>query len=189
MALQRVIMAKIAGSAGNRVVRTVGRWQSESQVSNGGRPGRNVLAGGARVELDSFVEEVSAHRYELPVVFFVEYVDAWSMWDLVERYVDGAGRVCKASSPTYEIACYSLPDGGKLASVLTRALSHRSVEARAPQEDRWFVGNALEAVYAWGTVAEQAALLCIREIRGPSWLDDQVRASLQTVPEWVPGPM
>ncbi|SIO59060.1 hypothetical protein SAMN05444166_5911 [Singulisphaera sp. GP187] len=80
----------------------------------------------------------------------------------------------------FEVYGYALPDGGHLGRHLTTA---------GPQqfgEYDQFVGRLHEAVVAWQElVAERAALIVLREVVGGLVTDEELKASLSLVPNWL----
>jgi hypothetical protein len=52
-------------------------------------------------------------------------------------------------------------------------------------EQEWLAARLREAAAGWGTVAEQYAVVVIREVLGGSTTDEEVQASLDSVPEWL----
>ena len=79
----------------------------------------------------------------------------------------------------FEIFAYALPDGGRLSRQLATA---------GPQqwtETDWFVGRLREAIGARQELAERAVVVVLRQVVQGTVLDEEVTASLKSVPDWV----
>ena len=74
---------------------------------------------------------------------------------------------------------YALPDGGHLGRHLTTAGLQQFGEYDQ------FVGRLHEAVGAWQEWAERAALIVLREVVGGLVTDEELKASLSLVPDWL----
>ena len=84
MATQRMTVAKIGGAAGAAALRSLNSLPSSLEAPrksggcNGGR-------GGTLRPLRAFLASLRANSSIPPVIFFVEYVDSWSMGDVFQR--------------------------------------------------------------------------------------------------------
>jgi hypothetical protein len=103
----------------------------------------------------------------LPIVYFSEWIDRWSMGDQVpDGFVEGR---------RYQAVC----------------LSPEQAEACAARcgnqffEQGWLASRLREAAIDSASVAERCAVVLLREVVGPTATDDDVRRSLSVVPEWL----
>jgi hypothetical protein len=166
MAAQRFTIAKLGGAAGEALLGRLSKWAATPDVR--GKTGR--LAG-----------QLRANAFTPPVLHFVEWVDLWSMSDLIERWLTPPD--CAPPLVVYwdqfELYGYRLPDGGRLARHLAGAGPQQFVESD------WFVARLREAVKAWQELVEQAAVVVLREVVDVSVADEEVIASLADVPPWL----
>jgi hypothetical protein len=155
MATQRLTVASIAGKAGATVEALFQSWRAD--------PARLDPAA-----VDRFCGQVRAHGTALPVVYFAEWVDRWLSGNLVP----GPGSV---TGRRYEATC------------LSPAQADGSAKGCGQQftEQQWLASRLREAAAAWGSVAEHRVLVVLREVLGGSTTDEEVRASLGVVPEWL----
>jgi hypothetical protein len=118
--------------------------------------------------VDRFCATVREHAASLPIVYFAEWIDRWLMGDQVPGPGKVAGRQFDASclTPAQAIA-WADECGSQFA------------------EQEWLASRLREAAAGWGTVAEEYAVVVIREVIGPSTTDDEVRAALGSVPRWL----
>ena len=177
MASQRITVAKIGGPAADVALQRLRTWSAARQRNSPEQWPPHV-----RAEVDAFAARVRAHALTLPVVYFVEWADLWSMGDLFSAWLTPTGgpAPCEVSADQYEIFAYRLPDGGALSAHLA------AVGPRQSAEEGWFVSRLREAVGAWQELVESAVLVVLRHVVGPSASDEEVRASLRTAPDWLP---
>lgn len=132
-----------------------------------------------RREVDALADRLRAHAAELPVAYFAEWADHWSMGDSVDRWLAPAVAV---SGDRYALYGYSLPDGGALARRLADAGPQQFAEGD------WLVRRLREAVEYRQELCDPATLIVLRRVTGPSVSDEDVPDSLGTVPAWLTGP-
>jgi hypothetical protein len=118
--------------------------------------------------VDQFCLALRERALALPVVYFAEWVDRWLMGDLVPGpdQVDGQRFQVATMSPERARA-WADQCGSQFA------------------EQQWFASRLREAAAGWGTVTDRYAVVVIREVIGASSSDDEVRASLNSVPPWL----
>jgi hypothetical protein len=118
--------------------------------------------------VDRFCAALRENGLSLPVVYFSEWVDRWLMGNLVPGPNAVEGR-------RFQAACL-LPD---------QAVVWADQCGEQFSEQKWLAARLREAAGGWGTVAEQYAVVVIREVLGGSTTDEEVQASLDSVPEWL----
>ena len=181
MATQRITIAKVGGVAGDLVQRRLREWAAARQVSNPAEWSNDQWPSGVRVEADAFADRLRANSLSPPVVHFVEWSDLWSMGDLFARWLTPPGTPppIVVHADRFTIYGYSLPDAGRLGRHLASA-----GRQQFPESDQ-FVRRLQEAVEAWQSMAERAALIVLREAIGGLVTDDELTGSLSVVPEWL----
>lgn len=83
----------------------------------------------------------------------------------------------------YEISFCELPLAGELQKRFT-------LRARRGQhfEDRFFAQMTLAAEAAWPAMTDRQVLLILRNVFGSLTTDEEIDASLKTVPAWINDP-
>jgi hypothetical protein len=118
--------------------------------------------------LDQLCETVRNECVSLPIIYFTEWLDRWSMGNLVP----GPGAV----------------EGGRFqATTLApgEALAWADQCGRQHQEQEWFAARLREAATAWEGMAEQYVVIVVREVIGGSTTDGELRDSFSRVPAWL----
>jgi hypothetical protein len=187
MATQRITIAKIAGRSGEVVVGRFRAWSASRATRDPGRWSPGQWPEPCRRAADGFADALRAHGYGLPVVYFSEHLDSWSMGDLFGRWLSppGGPGVLGVHANRFELFCYPLPDVGALEGSLRQASRSAALQEQAPPEERWFVGRLLEAAGARAGPDASAGLILLREVLGGSLADEEVAAALRHVPSWV----
>jgi hypothetical protein len=181
LASQRITIAKLAGVSGDIAFQRLCAWSAARRADDPNLWSPEQWPEPMRQEADDFAERVRAHGLALPVCYFVEWADLWSMGDLFSRWLTplNCSRPIGVYANRFEIFAYDLPDGGRLAD---------SLAAAGPQqfaESDWFVTRLREAVNAWDKLVTRATLVVLRNVVDASALDEEVTASLQARPVWL----
>jgi hypothetical protein len=110
-----------------------------------------------------------AHAHAPPIFYFAEWIDMWSMGDLVPGL-----HKCPAviSGSRYQASCHQLPIRFK-------------AKKGAEQESRWLECRLEEAEDAWKPVVKEAVIVIMREPLGALVSDEDVEASLNVAPPWL----
>lgn len=154
MATQRLTVATLAGEAASAAKVLFRSWQS--------RPNPPAI--------DRLCDGLRGGGLSLPVVFFCEWADRWSMGDVAP----GLGAV----------------EGQRYAAI---CLTPAQANARAGRcgrqfpEQEWLAAHLREAAVAWVGVCEPRVVVVVREVIGPSTTDAEATASLRIVPRWLSG--
>lgn len=180
MASQRITIAKIVGEA---AVAVFDRFCCYSH-----HPDQKTLATVSRHDscnrkLATFVSALRSHSHCPPVVFYSEFIDMWSMGDVLVRpfvrcreqrflHVDGG----------IELMLYRLPDKGRLERRLQAALRSRRAIC---QEERLYLTILLESTVAWESMTGDATIIVIRDVYGPSLADDEIEEAMKCIPDWI----
>lgn len=152
MATQLLTVATLGGEAAGAVARLFEQWN--------GTP--NPAA------VDRFCAELRVHKTSLPVLYFAEWVDRWSMGDVVPGPHAVSGR-------RYMMCC------------MTPAEALHWADTRSDQfhEYRWLAARLREASSAWEGLVERRTVVVMRDAVGLSTEDDEVTPSLTGVPPWL----
>jgi hypothetical protein len=187
VALQRLILAKLAGDAAGAAGAMFERWRSARRTDDPCATSADDWPRRHRSEMDRFVAGLRDNAALPPVVFFEEYVDAWSSFGTFELWLtpDAGALPERFISDQFVLYHYRLPDGGALEARLRRGLRLKRLRQRRPQEDAWFVSRLLDAVLAWDGVVGASCLVMVREPLEGSPSDEEVKRSEQGVPQWL----
>jgi hypothetical protein len=188
---QWIAIAKIGGEAADAIVDVFRRWDAARTSVPEETDCVYLFAPEqwppeCRREMDSFARCLRENADRLPVVYYCEYVDMWSGGDVLQHLrPDDGGKAILAHGDDVELACYCLPDAGRLEKHLRRCLRKERIRERSAQEERWFVEGLLESCYAWQELADKAVLVVIRRVVGGSVEDWEVEDSLRGTPDWL----
>jgi hypothetical protein len=151
MATQRMTVATLVGAAAAVVIKLFAGWRSNADPA----------------AVDQLCVSLRDHYLSLPVVYFSEWVDRWSMGDALPG--DGVeGR-------RYKAVCLS-PEQARVCA------------ARCGEqffEQGWLAARLREAAIDCASVAEEGVVLLLREVVGPTTIDQEVRRSLSVIPAWL----
>ena len=141
-----------------------------------------------RRQVDEFAARLRAECHVLPVVYFNEHIDAWSMGDFFRDCFPEGSNTRVVFGDQFEVACYSLPDDNRLADALKDALKLENVR-KQPREEQCFRVRLQEAMRASGNnfLSEEALLVVLRQVLDVTRSDIEVRQSLLSVPGWLAG--
>jgi hypothetical protein len=181
LATQRVTVAKVGGIAADVALLRLRGWAAARKDADPDEWSSDQWPSNVRIQADAFADRLRANSLSLPVIYFVEWSDLWSMGDLFSRWLTPPGGPPPFSihADRFEVYAYALPDAGRLGRHLTAA---------GPQqfgEYDHFVGRLRDAIGAWQELAEQAALIVLREVVGGLVTDDELKTSLSVVPDWL----
>lgn len=181
MATQVISVVKLAGSAGDWAWERLRGWAAVRRADGGGTWAAEQWPPEVRREADRLADRLRSHLTVVPVVHFVEWTDSWSMGDSVARWVTtGRGPAAvRVHGDRYELFGYFLPDDGELTRHLATDGPHQH------PEEEWLVRRLREAVVSWEGMYNRAALIVLRCVTGPSLTDEELAASLNTVPSWL----
>jgi hypothetical protein len=168
MATQRVIVAKIAGAAGVAVADHFRRWLA----SGSGEEFRAPI----RAEVDQFAETLRANAASPPVVYYCEWIDMWSMGDVIPALGSAGVRVVRGDR--YEACCHQP----------TVSLIAPSNHGEPAQESVWTEARLREARAAWSGLVDESILVVLREPLGATVTDEELRAALRSLPRWFGAP-
>jgi hypothetical protein len=165
MATQRVMLAKIGGAAADAIARQFRVWEQS-------REGEEFPVETQRA-VDKFAEALRAHAAEPPVVYFSQWIDMWSMSNLVPEL--GNRHAVSICGRRYWACCHRKPIRFK-----------PDIIADEPtQESKWLRRRLKEAKDAWGDLVPEWVIVVLREPLGPLISDDEIAASQERVPPWI----
>jgi hypothetical protein len=182
MATQRLIVIKVAGIATDSVMSCVSRWSAARTTSSQSEWGPEQWPDSVRQEIDRFVETLRTHAAILPILYYTEWVDMWSMGDVFGHRLN-TSRDCRPTQLygiRYEVYCHELAQLRRLNS------SSSLIDAHASDETRWYFARLKEAADAWAPLVDRAVVLVIRQSLGGLVEDHEIEASLLEVPDWLP---
>jgi hypothetical protein len=181
MASQRITVAKIAGLSADVVMLRLRAWASARQTDDQTEWSSAQWPVSARIGADEFAGRLRTHALWLPVVYFAEWADLWSMGDVFIRLLTPPAGPAPLiiHGDRFEIYGYGLPDDGRLVQHLALAGPQQFVEYD------WFVGQLREAIRSWEELVEKGAVIVLREVVGGLVTDDELTNSLSTVPDWI----
>jgi hypothetical protein len=181
MASQRITVAKLGGAAAEVAMLRMHEWASARETDDLSEWSNEQWPASVRVHADAFADHLRSHALDLPVTYFAEWADRWSMGDVFTRLltVPTSPPPVIIHANRYQIFGYRLPDDGRLVRHLASAGPQQFVEYD------WFVWQLQEAVRAWDELVETAALAVLREVVGGLVTDDELSISLSSVPDWL----
>jgi hypothetical protein len=178
---QWITIAKIGGTSAAAVAARFGRWAEE--VS-----GKSPAAIRDRADqIDHLVSIFESRSLSAPVLYCCHYLDMWSMGDVFQDLV----LLCEPRNlqglrqEDRELFCYLLPDQGRLVPALRDKLRKKSGRSRTNDELRWLLSSLLEAATSWEGVCQEAAIVMIRQVAGPTVTDEEIQAACAHVPDWL----
>ncbi len=160
MATQRIIIAKIAGDAGDTIAAAFSRWAPRRPA---GQEAEEV-----RREVDRLGAQLRLNGVALPVIYYCEWIDRWSMGDLLPRS-------CVVRGAQVEAFCLLPAEAQALAAECPNQF----------QEQEWFAARLREAALAWEGFVTRSVLVVLREVLDRSTYDDELLACMDQVPGWV----
>jgi len=136
-----------------------------------------------REKADDFADQLRAHAFAPPIVYFVEWADLWTTGHLFFRWLTppDAPVPFAVHANRHEIFAYGLPDGGRLIDYLAAASPQQCTETD------WFIRRLREAIEAWQNLVDRAILIVLRCVVEGSALDEHVKASMRIAPAWLEG--
>jgi hypothetical protein len=181
LASQKITIAKIGGSAADIAFLRLQYWAASRLVNDPFEWSSDQWPSGVRAEADAFADQLRANSVYPPIVYYVEWVDLWSMGDVYIHWLTppGAAPPIAVYADRFELYAYSLPDGG----CLVRHLATSGALQFDEYED--YVGHLLRAAEAWGELVDRAILVVLREVVGGLVTNDELTASLSVVPDWL----
>jgi len=179
MATQRLTVAKIIGAAATATVERFRRWSAARLVDDIGKWSHEQWPPAIRKQADAWADDLRSHSHEPPVVFFAEYIDAWSMGPPPLNPDAGLIRVV---SDDIELYCLPLP-------IKKRVRRHLKRLRKKGQffEDRLFGKITVNAIDVWDRVVDVGAVVFLRKVLGATVLDEEVERSAGVVPAWIVG--
>lgn len=180
MASQRISVAKIGGVAAEAVRKRFDRWSAACNTADQHEWALEKWPLSVRCEIDAFADQLRTYAYAPPVVYFAEWSDLWSMWDVFQNCFSLKSEGCRPPvfGDRYELWCYALPDEGRLRDRLAQ------LKPEWP-ESQLLVQRLNEALTAWGDLVEQVAIVLCREVVGGLVTDDELVEALQQLPRWL----
>lgn len=184
MASQRVTLLKIGGAAGEVISRQFETWAAAKTTSyDEDGWGDDQWPAEMRQQADQLVNQLRANSTSPPIVYFIEWIDHWSMGDRFEMWFSSRKQknLLTIDGYQYQIHGYRLPDKGRLRKRLKK-----SGKQQFPEYD-WLIARLNEAALAWDGVVEDSILVLVREVLGGMILNEETEAALPMMPSWLEG--
>jgi hypothetical protein len=87
LASRRITITKIGGAAAEVVELRLRKWSAARQMTDRDEWSFKQWHPHLRQQADSLADRLRAHALALPVVYFIEWADLWSMGDLYRRWL------------------------------------------------------------------------------------------------------
>ena len=181
MASQRITVAKVGGRASKVVVGQLSKWARARSTDVRDEWSSDQWPVTIRIQVDTFADRLRAAGYALPVIYFVEWSDLWSMGDLFPRWLtpDGGPGPIIAHGDRFEIFGYPVPDGDRLRRHLSQAGQQQFPE----YDDN--VNRLQRALETRENLTDQAVILVLREVFGGLVTDEELAESIARIPTWL----
>jgi hypothetical protein len=163
--MQRISLAKLGGAAARAVAGLFQRWEQARQDDE--------FPVEVQLELDAFAVALRAHSAELPIVYFSEWIDMWSMGDLIPAL--GNEKAITILGRRYEACCHH-------PNISVKATT---IGGEPPQETIWLMHRLEEAKDAWAELVSEWVVVILREPLGPLVEDHEREAALLQCPNWL----
>jgi hypothetical protein len=157
MATQRLIAATVAGAAADAVASLFRSWRDHP-------PGADAA------KVDHFCLQLRDNGASLSVVYFCEWMDRWSMGDAAPAPGAIIGK-------RFQAACLTPREAAAWANQCGNQFP----------EQTWSAARLREAADAGAAIAQRRVVMVVREVLGTSTTDDETRAALGMMPEWLTG--
>jgi hypothetical protein len=161
--------AKVAGEAAAVIHERFLRWLAASEFPDA-----------IRAEIDDFAVKLKANAASPPVLYFNEWADMWSTGDLLPNM---GNEEAVAFGNGFEAWCHVSPI--KVDEYEER-INRLTVGGKSAQEARWLLARLREAEDAWAEMLrDNWVLIVLREVLGPTVTDEEIEASLYSIPKWL----
>lgn len=178
MASQILTLAKIVGDSADVVSQRFTEWNNLRSADDVDEWRPDNWPASVHAEADRFVDSIREHCYELPIVFYTEFVDMWSFCPPI-RFL-GHFELFRVYTNRYEVFCLRLP----LPTLCNEMLELQSNGQY--DEDRIFASHVLNAIRAWQLVVpDDGVLIMIRRVVSGAVEDHEIEASLRHIPSWL----
>jgi hypothetical protein len=179
MAVQEFTIIKLVGPAASDAADRFDRW-CKARVTDD-PDGFFLLEWSAEIrrEVSAYLSSLVEHRWELPIVYFSQHVDLWSVGIVFDHCL--CGRKAQVGHDSGQLMCYRLPDRGEL-------IKYNEPAAASPgnvPENRWLARRLIEAAEAYDDVWPDAVLLVNRLAITPSSSDDELKRDAAKLPTWM----
>lgn len=175
MATQRILLVAIGGRLAESVWTKICGWADARTTALSDEFSPSDWPASILHEVDRFAKTISDSAFTPPILYRSEHVDCWSMGDvyseaLVKQDLDYCRQLASSE--------------GEIIATWVRFSEQIIADKDAPVETVWFYNRVNEAIAAWGELAEQRLIVCVRSVLGGLWTDDEVIASLTSNCAW-----
>jgi hypothetical protein len=181
LASQRVAIAKIGGEASKKIRSLLSELAAARKVVDDLEWSMDQWQSFDRLKIDQFAEYLLAHACSLPVVYYVEWSDYWSMGDIFHYWLKPPGGFTPIilHGNKFEVFAYALPDDNFLARHL-EGIKHQQFDEYDLLKTR-----LLEAVRSWDRIVNQSIIVLLREVFGGIITDEELLNSMNQDHDWI----
>ena len=109
MATQRITIAKVGGAAAETILDQLRVWSAARRAINPDQWSPDQWPLDVKRRAGCLVRQLRAHAHELPVIYFAEWMDMWSMGDLfvspwAAEFRNGGWLSPPGGPPPFEVA-------------------------------------------------------------------------------------
>lgn len=178
MATQRVLIIATAGILAERIWSDLRRWSDARTTDSIDEWSPEQWPSEIRREADVFVERIVRSGLFPPILYRSEHVDCWSMGDV---FTDGM------TKPGSRACLQLLTRDHEIYANRFDATEEVVPNRNAGSETVQLYDRIDEAVHAWSEICERRLIVLVRSVLGGLWTDEEVKASLTTIPGWWDG--
>jgi hypothetical protein len=177
MAAQKILLLSIAGLTANKLWETFGQWERARTVSTIDEWSSSDWPHEIHEEVDSLIEILYSKAFMPPVLYRSEHFDGWSMSDVYQRVIFGAGqrKGCMVLSKRHEMMAAWFDSSESII-----------LEKNAPAETRLLHTRVREAMSERSGLSSSRLIILIRTVFAGSVLDGDATDALQATPSWWP---
>src|SRR5262249_21346443 len=150
-------VAKLGGVAATIAMQRMHEWAAARNTTDPDEWSSDQWPSTVRAQADEFATQLRAHSLSPPVLYFIEWSDYWSMGDLFCRWLSPpvARPPVVVHADRFELYACAMADVGRHLAMVSR---------QQFAEDDQFVSALAFAANAWQGLADNAALIVLREV-------------------------
>ncbi len=174
MATQRVLVVAVGGLLAETVWQSMHHWstlRTSNSINEWALEDWPLLT---RAEIDVFVTKISAAAFTPPILYRSEHVDCWSMGDIFQCAFK------EINSDFLELHTTN----HQVLAVWINSQKGLIPGTKVKPETIWFYNRLNEASNSWCELSKQRLIITVRTVLGGLWTDEEVKESLDTLPDW-----
>ena len=181
MSIQRYTICKIGGAAAEPVLEKFKLWHARDQAVQ--ESDSMEWDAAELLIMKQFVDTLRTHSAELPVIYFSEYIDMWTVGSSLFPLLQNAPEAYLVRAD-FTMACVRIDPQLDISALIPKPVIR--YESNQDQEDMWFLTHLWHSLRAWEKLIPTGAVVVIREsLGGPSPDDPEVLAKCREVPAWL----